>query len=82
MQAIAIDTLALAREFQASGFTVKQSQGAAEAISRHIGQSIVTNDSLKQALAEQEARIVKWVAALLVGQVGILAGLVFALMKI
>ena len=73
---IAFDTLAYAKKLKSVGVPEEQAEIQAEAFAQIIEDKLVTKDFLKLELANTEARIIKWIAAMLVAQAAIVATLV------
>jgi len=69
------DTHAAIKGLTARGISEEHAEGTAEAIKTAQG-SHLEDLSTKKDLAETEARIVKWVAMMLVTQTGVIAALV------
>ena len=74
--AITFDTLAYVKKLKAAGVPEAQAEVQAEAFAQIIEDKPVTKEYLKTELAHTEARIIKWVAAMLVAQAAVVATLV------
>lgn len=72
MTTISIDTHKTINKLIQRGFSQEQAEGLVEALTES---ALVTKDDLRVALAEQTASMVKWVAALLLAQAGLVTAL-------
>jgi hypothetical protein len=75
MAAVAFDTLAYVKKLRAVGFTEEQAEVQAEALSDALGEQLVTKQHLDMRLSEVKSDVIKWVAAMLVAQAGVIATL-------
>lgn len=72
MTTFAIDTHKTINKLVERGFSQKQAEGLVEALTES---ALVTKDDLRIVIAEQTSSIVKWVAALLLAQAGLVTAL-------
>ena len=73
---ISFDTLKLAQKLSAAGFSQEQAEGAAEALSQSLQDTMVTQNYLDVRLSETKADILKWMFTALAAQAGIITALV------
>jgi predicted RNase H-like nuclease len=78
MSALTIDALAVAQLLRKRGFTEEQATGVVEALREIDASQLVTKSDLKEAVADLEVDIVRW---LVLTQIA-LAGFLFAAMKL
>jgi hypothetical protein len=76
MTTLLFDTLKLAEQLEAAGFSPQQAKGAAAALAQSISEQAVTREYLDLRLAELKADLLKWVISLLLGQTAVIAALV------
>ena len=69
MNTVAIDTHKTVRKLMEKGFSEEQAEGVIDVLTES---ELVTKSDLKVALAEQTTTTVKWVAALLLAQAGLI----------
>ena len=76
MTTITFDTLKYANRLKTAGVPEKQAEAEAEALADVMAEAVKASDlSTKQDLHEMELRIVKWVIALALAQIGLLVGI-------
>ena len=80
MTTITFDTQELVNELEMSGFTRKQSETVVAVLKKSQGELTTKNDIVplasKTDLLELKADLVKWVGALMLAQVAVIAALV------
>ena len=74
--AITFDTLAYVKKLKAAGVPEKQAEVQAETFAEIIDEKVATKQDLAILEANVTARIIKWVAGMLVAQAAIVATLV------
>ena len=89
MTSVAFDTLKLARQLEAAGFSHKQAGDTAEALAEAFLGTIVTKADVEDMatksfvavqIAEAKAEIIKWLFGLIGVQTIVLLGALFALL--
>ena len=76
MATASFDTLAYVKRLKEAGTPEKQAEIHAETLASIMEERLVTKEYLKLELANTEAKIIKWVAGMLVAQAAIVATLV------
>lgn len=79
MATITFDTLRFVEKLKAAGVPEAQAKAEAEALQEALGTAgfdVVTKDYLDARLEAAKADIIKWVAALLIAQAGVITALV------
>jgi len=74
--AITFDTLAYVKKLKAAGVPEKQAEVQAETFAEIIDEKVATKQDLQMLEANVTAKIIKWVAGMLVAQAAIVATLV------
>jgi Arc/MetJ family transcription regulator len=76
MTTITFDTLKYANRLKTAGVPEKQVEAEAEALAEVMAEAVKASDlTTKKDLHEMELRIVKWVIALALAQIGLLVGI-------
>jgi hypothetical protein len=66
MQTLVIDTNGIVKKLEARGFSRTQAEGITEALKELDTSGLVTKADLKQALGEQEIRLYRFLAGVLI----------------
>jgi len=76
MASVTFDTLKFAKKLESAGIAQAQAEAIAEAFSEATSQELVTRDYLDAKLESTKNDILKFVAAALIAQAGLIAALV------
>jgi hypothetical protein len=76
MSTITFDTLRYTKKLREAGYTEQQAEGAAEAQKDILNEVLDTTLATKNDLKELEANIVKWIAAIMIGQTALIVTLI------
>ena len=71
----AIDTLKIYERLKGASLDDRAAKEIAEVIKDVTESNLVTVDAMEKALAKQTAEVIKWVAAMLVAQAGVIAAM-------
>ena len=82
MQTLVIDTNGIVKKLEARGFSRTQAEGITEALKELDTTKLVTKADLKQALGEQEIRLYKFLAGVLIAHGLGTAALTVALLQL
>ncbi len=76
MASVTFDTLKFAKKLESAGISQIQAEALAEAFSEATSQELVTRDYLDAKLESNKNDVLKFVAAALIAQAGLIAALV------
>ena len=76
MSTITFDTLKYTKRLREAGYTEQQAEAAAEAQKDVLAEVLEATIATKQDVKETELNIIKWVAALLIAQTGVIVALI------
>jgi hypothetical protein len=79
---MAIDTLAYCKALEAAGVDRPVAEAQAEALVNHILPDLVTKVDLEQAIERLEHRLTVRVFGMVLGIVGVMDGILFALLRV
>jgi hypothetical protein len=72
-----LDTLTLARDLQAAGFTPEQAQQTAAALARSLAGETVTKTDVELIVERAKNEILRWLIPLILAQIGAVIALFF-----
>ncbi|MBV8888800.1 MAG: hypothetical protein JO305_03945 [Alphaproteobacteria bacterium] len=78
---MAIDTLAYTKALEAAGVERRAAEAQAEALIKHVLPDLVTKTDLDQAIERLEHRLTVRVFGMVLGIVGVMDGILFALLR-
>ena len=79
---MAVDTLAYCKALEAAGVDRKVAEAQAEALVNHVLPDLATKADLQQAIDQLEHRLTVRIFGMMLGVVGVMDGILFALLRI